>query len=236
MHHRRDHRREGTSGRHHRGQSCPKATGAAASGGKLGQGQLPGGGGGAGGPPQARPRSDTGRRCDGAASGAEVKPGTRDLLPRLRPSWHRGRSCCRGQRKQRERGAKAPDRTRERERKQETAQAPPRDPPTCCPCTAMAAVRALLAPRLAASALAPRATLHGSAPRPGTRVALVSGQGQTRGRAAARGRALAAGVRDRAPPAGAVWVRRLRRHGAARGLRVSPCGPGTAPRKGGASP
>ncbi|XP_036850761.2 glutamine amidotransferase-like class 1 domain-containing protein 3, mitochondrial isoform X2 [Manis javanica] len=37
----------------------------------------------------------------------------------------------------------------------------------------MAAVRALLAPRLAASALAPRATLHGSAPRPGTRVALV---------------------------------------------------------------
>ncbi|KAI5182224.1 Glutamine Amidotransferase-Like Class 1 Domain-Containing Protein 3B [Manis pentadactyla] len=37
----------------------------------------------------------------------------------------------------------------------------------------MAAVRALLAPRLAASALAPRATLHGSAPRPGARVALV---------------------------------------------------------------
>lgn len=78
----------------------------------------------------------------------------------------------------------------------------------CCPGAAMAVVRALVAPRLAAAstfaplpglrpllphkpAPSPRAALHGSAPRPGARVALVS----------ARPRALGRGP-PRSPPAG----------------------------------
>lgn len=93
------------------------------------------------------------------------------------------------------------------------------------PRAAMAALRVQLASRLAAStrgrASFPRAALHGSAPRPGPRVALVGGRGPSPGTRPQIARApRPRGAPDPARPAGAVRLRRVRRDRDPRGLRV----------------